>query len=64
VIGLICDFVSKDIQLAGMDVTEINPRRAGRNFASGQDRTYRIAANLIKRIAFNIQDEVSGITVP
>jgi hypothetical protein len=37
-----------------MDITEINPRRAGRNFASGQDRTYRIAANLIKRIAFNL----------
>lgn len=54
VIGLICEFVSKDIQLAGMDITEINPRRAGRNFTSGQDRTYRIAANLIKRVAFNL----------
>ena len=49
VIGLICDSVAKDIQLAGMDITEINPRRAGSSFASGRDRTYRIAANLIKR---------------
>ncbi len=56
VIGLICDFVSKDIQLAGMDITEINPRRAGSNFASGRDRTYRIATNLIKRVAFNLKD--------
>ena len=54
VIGLICDFVSKDIQLAGMDITEINPRRAGPSSASGQDRTYRIATNLIKRVAFNL----------
>jgi arginase family enzyme len=54
VIDLICDSVSKDIQLAGMDITEINPRRAGSRFASGQDRTYRIATNLIKRVAFNL----------
>lgn len=53
-VGLICDVVSEDIQLAGMDITEINPRRAGQNLASGPDRTYRIAANLIKRVAFNL----------
>ena len=57
VIGLICDFVPKNIQLAGMDITEINPRRAGGDFSSGRDRTYRIAANLIKRVAFNIPGE-------
>jgi arginase family enzyme len=56
VIDLICDFVSEDIQLAGLDITEINPRKAGSSFASGQDRTYRIAANLIKRVAFNLKD--------
>jgi hypothetical protein len=33
-----------------MDVTEINPRRAGGNYATGEDRTYRIAANIIKKI--------------
>ena len=54
VIGLICDFVAKDVQLAGMDITEINPRIAGSRFTSGQDRTYRIATNLIKRVAFNL----------
>jgi len=37
------------IKLAGMDVTEINPRKAGRNDAMGEDRTYRIAANIIKK---------------
>ncbi|MGD9360763.1 MAG: arginase family protein [Desulfobacterales bacterium] len=52
-IDLICDFVPEEIQLAGMDIMEINPRRAGGHFPSGQDRTYRIATNLIKRIAFN-----------
>ena len=54
VIDLICEFVPEDIQLAGMDIMEINPRRAGSHFPSGQDRTYRIATNLIKRIAFNL----------
>jgi arginase family enzyme len=54
VIDLICDFVPEDIQLAGMDIMEINPRRAGGHFPSGQDRTYRVATNLIKRVAFNL----------
>ena len=29
VIDLICEFVPEDIQLAGMDIMEINPRGAG-----------------------------------
>lgn len=44
-----------DKNLAGLDVMEINPRYAGaylENF--GQDRTYNIAANLIKLMAFGI----------
>ncbi len=42
----------RGVQLAGLDITEINPRRAGQHFPSGEDRTCRIAANLIKKIAF------------
>jgi arginase family enzyme len=38
--------------LAGMDITEINPRRAGMVSDSGEDRTYDIAFQLIKKIAF------------
>jgi arginase family enzyme len=42
----------RNIQLAGMDIMEIDPRRAGGMLSSGPDRTYAIAANLIKKIAF------------
>ncbi len=44
--------LSQGLQLAGMDLTEINPRRANSSAASDQDRTYRIASNLIKKICF------------
>ncbi|MBT3176001.1 MAG: hypothetical protein HOG03_03805 [Desulfobacula sp.] len=44
---------SDSTQLAGMDICEIDPRRAGTVLASGKDQTYAIAANLIKKIAFN-----------
>lgn len=44
---------SKERRLAGMDINEINPRRAGQYFPSGQDRTYEIAAKLIQKIAFH-----------
>jgi arginase family enzyme len=43
---------SDSIQLAGMDICEIDTRRAGKANSSGHDRTYEIAANLIKKIAF------------
>ncbi len=46
------ELLSKGVKLAGLDITEINPRRAGRNFSTGQDKTYQIAANLIRKIAF------------
>jgi arginase family enzyme len=39
--------IDDGIELAGLDLCEFNPRRAG-----GADRTYRIAANLIANIAF------------
>ena len=44
---------SQGRQLVGMDINEINPRRAGRYFPSGPDRTYEIAAKLIQKIAFH-----------
>lgn len=44
---------SKGPQLVGMDINEINPRRAGQHFPSGQDRTYALAASLIQKIAFH-----------
>ncbi len=43
----LCQCLENGIALAGMDVCEFNPRRAG-----GSDQTYRIAANLIAQIAF------------
>ena len=55
-VNLICAAVPDGVQLAGMDVAEINPRRARGHFESGPDHTYRIAANLIKRIAFNMDE--------
>ena len=48
---------SDSTQLAGMDICEIDPRRAGVLNPSGRDRTYEIAANLIKKIAFNLEKD-------
>jgi hypothetical protein len=33
-----------------MDLTEINPRKAGGHLPTGEDQTYRIAANIIKKL--------------
>ncbi len=46
--------ISGDTQLAGMDLTEFNPRRAKSGAFPDDDRTYRIAANLIKALCFGI----------
>lgn len=46
-------FVRK-IQLAGMDITEFDQRRAGEMYPAGRDQTFRIAANLIKKIGFGL----------
>jgi arginase family enzyme len=43
---------SRGVQLAGLDVTEFNPRRAGGIFSATKDETYRIAANIIQKVAF------------
>lgn len=52
IIEAIGGLLSRNVRLAGLDITEINPRRAGAVVPSGEDRTYRIAANLIEKIAF------------
>jgi arginase family enzyme len=48
----IAELLGASAELAGMDITEINPRRAGKVLDSGVDRTYDIAFGLIKKIAF------------
>lgn len=40
----------KGIRLVGMDLTEINPRKAGVHLTTGEDQTYRIGANIIKKL--------------
>jgi arginase family enzyme len=42
----------RDLELVGLDITEINPRTAGRPRGATVDRTYEVAANLIKMMAF------------
>jgi len=46
------DLLDRGISLAGMDVSEFNPRRASSGENSVDDRTYRIAFNLIRTICF------------
>ncbi len=45
---------TRKIQLAGMDIMEIDQRRAGEYYPAGKDQTFRIAANLIKKIGFGL----------
>lgn len=45
---------TRKIKLAGMDITEIDQRRAGEYYPAGKDQTFRIAANLIKKIGFGL----------
>jgi len=42
------------LQLVGMDLSEIDPRRAGQPLETGQDATYRIAAGLVRQFAFGL----------
>ena len=44
------DLLLRGVQLAGMDLAEINPRKAGRYHHTGEDQTYRIAVNIIKKL--------------
>jgi arginase family enzyme len=44
------NLLSSRVRLAGMDLTEINPRKAGAHLITGKDQTYRIATNIIKKL--------------
>jgi arginase family enzyme len=44
------NLLSNGICLAGMDLMEINPRKAGGYHPTGEDQTYRIAANIITKL--------------
>jgi len=44
--------LSKQVRLVGLDVMEMDPRRAGEPFGSSRDRTYEIAANIISKLVF------------
>ena len=50
------ELLSEGACLAGMDLTEINPRKAEPSFAPERDRTYPIALNLIKKLCFGIKE--------
>ena len=50
IIDLLKVLLSRGVRLVGLDFTEINPRRAGRNDSTVTDQTYRITANIIKRL--------------
>jgi arginase family enzyme len=51
-VDTICQAGKSEVQIVGMDITEINSRIAGRQWGESVDRTYQIAASLVKRIAF------------
>jgi len=55
--GLLRKALAKGTNLIGMDLTEFNPRRAGPGPFSDTDRTYRIAANLIGRLCFGLDEK-------
>jgi len=53
IVDSLSEVISNSLQLVGLDIMEINPRRAGNCTPLGKDRTYGVAANLIKRLAFS-----------
>jgi arginase family enzyme len=56
IVGLLKEILSKRTGLIGMDLTEFNPRKAGPSPISPDDRTYRIAANLIRKLCFGLPE--------
>lgn len=52
--AMIRENMDAHLELVGLDVTEINPRTAGRPLGNGVDRTYQIAANLITQLVFEL----------
>jgi len=49
--GYLKEILKGGVRLAGMDLAEFNPRRT-----VGPDRTYRIGANLIRRLCFDLEE--------
>jgi arginase family enzyme len=58
------ELLDSDINLAGMDVMEFNPRKARCGQLQGDDRTYQIAFNLIKTICFPQRDPMAAFEKP
>ena len=56
--GVVQEILSRGSKLIGLDLTEFNPRRAGPSPLFPEDRTYRIAANLIRRLCFALSEMV------
>lgn len=54
VVGYLRDILNRGIGLAGFDLCEINPRTAGRQLSTGQDQTYRIAVDVIKKLLWSL----------
>ena len=48
--------ISGGVNLIGMDLTEFNPRSADPSSVPSGDRTYRIAANLIRKLCFGLKE--------
>ncbi|OQY48235.1 MAG: hypothetical protein B6240_04915 [Desulfobacteraceae bacterium 4572_87] len=48
--------ISGGVNLIGMDLTEFNPRSINSLSATSVDRTYRIAANLIRKLCFGLKE--------
>ena len=52
--GLLRNVISKGVRLVGLDLNEFNPRIS--NYGVANDRVYRIASNLIRRICFGLEE--------
>jgi len=53
---LLHERLSGGVNLIGMDLTEFNPRSADPSSVPSGDRTYRIAANLIRKLCFGLKE--------
>jgi arginase family enzyme len=56
--------LSRGIRMVGMDLMEINPRKAGRHLIPGEDRTYRIAANIIQKLLWGSRRNLTETQIP
>ena len=53
---LLRERISGGVNLIGMDLTEFNPRSINSSSIPSGDRTYRIAANLIRKLCFGLKE--------